>query len=457
MSRSVLLVEPDVDALGALASDLRARGLTVVLADAADGALERAQSSRPDAVLLSSTLADLEGAMRRFESDRQLSELPRFVLVDAGSATVLEAHQLPRSDADAIARRLYALPLRSAPVPADRGDFRGDLTQVSAVDLLQLLSMNRRSGSLSITTPSGAGEVRLAEGEVVDAVYRRLEAEKALFRLLAETEGSFAFASGGAAPLRRMRTATGMLLMEGLRRVDEVKQRRAMLAADDDALLATTSAAEDAPELERRIIEVLGTPATLDELLDDIPSGDLEILEAVAQMLDAGVVRRITRGAERVELADPEQMTVLGALTKRLRHDGFEGAARLLIAAPPRRLSTVMSSVRRINDAIAPAESVPAAPVPFLMATLRLAEGEELEIVGLPTIDAYSPAWALSVPGSAIVVRLDSAELPALESLCTVAGVPLVDAGALLGDIDEADATQVAVLIRMALDSVSGR
>jgi CheY-like chemotaxis protein len=81
MSRSVLLVEPDVDALGALASELRSRGLTVALADAADGAIERARSNRPDAVLLSSALGDVEAVVGLFQGDRELSGLPRFVLV----------------------------------------------------------------------------------------------------------------------------------------------------------------------------------------------------------------------------------------------------------------------------------------------------------------------------------------------------------------------------------------
>ena len=328
MSRSVLLVEPDVDALGALASELRARGLTVALADTADGALERARNNRPDAVLLSSTLSSIDSVVERLQADRELAKLPRFVLVEADGETALEEDQLPRGDADRIARRMYALQLRSAPVAADRGDFRGDLTQVSAVDLLQLLSMNRRSGALSITTSAGAGEVRLVDGEVVDAVYRRLEAEKALYRLLAETEGSFAFAGGSGTPLRRIQTATSMLLMEGMRRIDEVQQRRVKLGADEDALLAIAPAADDAAEVERRVSDALSAPCTIDELLDDVPFGDLEILDAVSAMLQAGVVRRIAKGAERVELAGPEQMTVLGALAKRLQHDGFEGPAR---------------------------------------------------------------------------------------------------------------------------------
>src|SRR5690606_3879452 len=56
MSRKVLLVEPDIDVLGDLASRLRAVGLTVGLADQVQGALERARSLGPDAILLSAEL-----------------------------------------------------------------------------------------------------------------------------------------------------------------------------------------------------------------------------------------------------------------------------------------------------------------------------------------------------------------------------------------------------------------
>ena len=96
---------------------------------------------------------------------------------------------------ETIAKRVHALG-NSVPTVAAGGDFRGDLQQVSVADLLQLLGANRRSGTLSLATPSGAGEVRLMDGEVVDAVYRRVDGEKAVVRLLGEAEGSFAFVGG---------------------------------------------------------------------------------------------------------------------------------------------------------------------------------------------------------------------------------------------------------------------
>jgi CheY-like chemotaxis protein len=451
--RCVLLVEPDVDALGALASKLRSRGFTVTLADNADGAMDRARSSRPEAILLSSSLITSSDILGRIEADKNLKELPRFVLVDRRDE--LQTHELFRDDAEAIVKRLYGIPSKTV-VIAERGDFRGDLKQVSVVDLLQLLSMNRRTGALSITTTAGAGEVRLTEGEIVDAVYRRLEGEKALYRLLAENDGSFAFSTGSPAVLRRVQTSTSMLLMEGMRQIDELRRLREKFGGEQDALLAIAQPGVEAPEGERRIAELLTAPRALDEVLDDLPLGDLAILESLQQLVDQGLVRRIPRGAVRVPLAELEQLALLSALIKRLTRPGFSGAPRLLLAASPRRLGTVLHAVGRIADAVAPAESPPAAPVPHVLAALRLGDGTELDVVALPTLDAYSPLWGLTVPGSIAVIRLDGPETTVLDELCTVAGVPLVDAAALLGDLDEADPAQMAALLRMALETVAG-
>ena len=449
MSRSVLLVDADVDALGELASELRNRGLTVALADSAASAIASVDKKRPDAVLVAKPLEDaVKSALTK---NRALADLPCLAIATEDEDDPA-SERLPKTNADLIATRIYALRVAAPPVVAQRGDFRGDLRQVPVPDLLQLLSMNRRTGVLSITTPSGAGEVRLADGEVVDAVYRRLEGEKALYRLLAEGEGTFAFASGVASPMRRVEVSTNMLLMEGMRQLDEVRERRAKLGDADDALLIVAPPGEDAPDVKRRVAELLTAPRTVDELLDDVPLPDLDILRALEEMIESGAVRRVARGAVHAELAESERLTVLGALIRRLNRPGFLGAPRLVLAASPQRLGTVAHAVRRIANAIAPAESIPAAPVPHLLATLRLAD-TDLDVIGLPAIDAYSPMWSLTLPGAVAAIRLPGVESATFEQACSVSEVPMVDADSLLGDIDEADPAQMAALISGALQA----
>jgi hypothetical protein len=456
MARSVILAEPDLDALAELASKLRSRGLTVLLADGAEGLIDRARTTHPDAILLSEALPDAAEVAQRALRERTLGDVHCFVLTRGTPAPDLEVPRLFAGDVEEIVKRLYALPSRPPPSTMARDEFRGDLRKLSVPDLLQLMSLNRRTGSLSVTVPSGEGEVRLVAGEVVDAVFRRLEAEKALFRLLGESEGTFAFTSGLPAPVRRITTPTNALLMDGVRLLDEVRQRRERLGLEDEALLCTSPPDDQSGELARRVMVTLLAPHTVDELLDATADPDHAVLEAVQGLLSTGKVRRIPKHAVRVSLATPEQLAVLGAMVNRLRARGYAGPARIVVATSQRRLATLAHSLRRLSEATGGTPSVPALPLPHRLATLRLSDTVDLEVVGLPVVDALGPVWGLALGGAGAAVRMGAADGGMLDEACAVAGVPLLDAEALLGDVDEADPAQMAALIRSTLDAVAG-
>jgi hypothetical protein len=112
-------------------------------------------------------------------------------------------------------------------------------------------------------------------------------------------------------------------------------------------------------------------------------------------------------------------------------------------------------SLRRIAEAVAPADAAPTLPLPHQLATVRLGEGAELSMIGLPSAEAYSPMWGLALGGSAVAVRIGESGSELLAEACAVAGVPLLDAEVLVGDIEEADPVQVAALIRATLDALS--
>ncbi|HYQ44346.1 MAG TPA: DUF4388 domain-containing protein [Polyangiaceae bacterium] len=456
MARSILVVESDFDALGALASKLRARGLEVAIADSVASAVDRARATLPEAAIVAAEILSGGGLKAKFAADPALARVMIFTLYSQLPDRQLHADELDANEFEDIVRRMHALPVRASAAVAEGGDVRGNLQQIGILDLLQLLSMNRRSGSLSITTHAGAGEVRLSDGEIVDAVYRRLEGEKALYRLLGESEGVFSFASGAGHSLRRIVLPTRSLLLEGMRHIDETKRRREQLDAESDAFLAIVPPETSPREAGQRVLEVLLSPRTLSELLDEVPIADLDVLEAMSELLDLGHIRRIPAGAARVELADAERLTVLAALAKRAARAGFRAPVRVAIAASQQRLATLTHAVSRIADAIAPTEMVPTAPIPHALATLRLADGGELGVLGLPLVEAYSPLWAMVLPSCAAVARLDAGVPDVLESACSNAGVVVVDATELLPEGHEGDPEQVASLLRTLLERAAG-
>ena len=458
MSRRVLLVDTDVDALGALASALRARGIQV--ANASDGfeAVEQAFQSRPDVVLVDGRLDDEQDLVRAFEVVPELADIPVLRLVRRDALDEVRPDEVLRTDVDHVISRIALASPRASHVPLDQ-ELRGNIEQMPMVDLLQLLTMNRRSGALGITTVHGAGEVRLSEGEVVSAVYRRLEGEKAFYRMLGEREGRFAFSPGTPAGVRQLTSPTSQLLMEAMRQVDEVQHRRRELSAEalrfvDGPLPADLSAERAA--LARDLSALLALPRSLDDLLDDHPATDLAMLEALVALDGVGRLRRVPLADLTTPFAPPEQLPVLRSLVTRLTRAGFSPPPRLVIAASVRRISSLALALRRITDALAPTEQLPSASLPRPLGTLRLGDGVDLALTGLPVDDAFAPTWALALPGAGAVVRLAGAGGRALEAHCEAVEVMLIDSETLTSSLDTASPSHVAALVRSALEMAAG-
>ncbi|UQA61481.1 response regulator [Polyangium aurulentum] len=470
MSRRVLLVDSDVDALGALASALRSMGLVVENAADAASAVEQAYQNRPD-VVLAARDAQRGGDVREvFQQKGDLTDIPVLFLVDKVVGAELGSDELLRVDIDQIVSRITELSRRVSRPPLPQ-DIRGDLEQVPLVDMLQLLTMNRRTGILGVTAARGSGEVRLSEGQIMDAVFRRLTGERALYRLLGERRGRFAFAPGEVPASRRIQGNTSMLLMEAMRQVDEATQRRSKLAPEGEVFVLEDQAnllelLEVPPSagpgsvmpssLRNELSKLLRVPRSLDELLDELNAPDLDILDTLLELKKSGTIKTIPLATLTTPLAAPEQIPVLRSLATRLVRPGFKPPPRLSIATTPQRLPVLAHSFRRITDIIVPPDTTTNASLPRPLGTLRLGEGVEVAVIGLPTDDAFAPAWALSLPGTAAVIRVGDAESVALEAHCEAVEVMLIDAENLIGAFDPTVPAELAALLRAALEAAAG-
>ena len=203
-------------------------------------------------------------------------------------------------------------------------------------------------------------------------------------------------------------------------------------------------------------MHLLESPRAIDELLDESSAPDLTILDALGTLMSAGKIRRVPLADLTTPFAPSEQLPVLRSLVTRLTRPGFAPPPRIVIAASEKRMHALAASLRRISDTAAPLEPPLATAVPRPLGTLRLGDGVELALTGLPTEDAFAPVWALALPGTAAVVRLDDAGGPALASHCEAIEVMLIDAESIMGALDVADPGQVTALIRSALEMVAG-
>jgi hypothetical protein len=155
----------------------------------------------------------------------------------------------------------------------------------------------------------------------------------------------------------------------------------------------------------------------------------------------------------RIHLGTVGELPLLRANAARARAPGFQGPGRLVMAATPSRLAVLSHTIPSLADAIGAKDTQPQVPVPYLVATLRLGDGVDIDIMALPLVPAYSPLWPLAVAGASVVVRLDAAAARSLEDACATHLVPILDAQRVVPGVDESNAVHVARLLRAAIET----
>lgn len=444
--RRILLVDHDVDALAALAASLRERGMRVSLANGSQMACERAKATPYDVVVAAREVAEADdgniGVMDALAIE--LAVVPPVLVLAAGDT----------EDVDRLVQRIdqLATPGGSPSAPPSSHV----LESGTLGDLLLVLGAEKRSGTITMTTATGSGEVRLVDGDVADAVFIRLEGRKAVARMLGERDSVATFAPGAPALMRRMTLPTRSLVDEARALVDRARKLRGEAAALEGTLVTVEGRTENPSALDELVLGRLRVPATLDELLDELPHPDAEILASALALHGAGRIKTLAHESGRVQLCGPEQLHLVRASAARARAAGFRGPTRLVFAATPARLAVLGHTVLSLADAVASPDPAPALPVPYALATLRLGDGVELDVVALPLVPAYAPLWPMALAGAAVIVRLDEGAAEPVEEAAAAVGVAILDAAEVFGEVDESSAVQVATLVRTALEASPG-
>jgi len=172
----------------------------------------------------------------------------------------------------------------------------GGLEELSFTDLVQMTSVGRKTGRLTLYTEQGeeAGELQFRRGRIVGARCGALSPEKAFYALLARRQGSFSFEKDPSLDqIEGAGLAVETLLMEGMWRLDEIKRLRERLPAPSTVRLVTGEANDP---LEARVVGYLGPGArrlgdVVEGLLVGAYADEYDALEAIASLQGRGVLR----------------------------------------------------------------------------------------------------------------------------------------------------------------------
>jgi response regulator RpfG family c-di-GMP phosphodiesterase len=225
-----LLVDVDPEETTVLELRLVEQGFIVQTARNAEQALAILARGETDLVVSELDLAPNDGLVLLAEARRAAwgKELPwviytrlqeRALAQKAFALGVIDFVNKP-ANAELLVAKLKAMLDQRASPRTSRG-VSGRLRELGLPDMVQVLYHGRKSGSLKIRAPEGAGEIHFVEGNVVNAFWGELRGEEAFYAMLKLEDGEFGLDPSFKATGRVIQHSSEALLLEGMRRMDE--------------------------------------------------------------------------------------------------------------------------------------------------------------------------------------------------------------------------------------------
>ena len=250
----VLLVDDNPMVLGLLHGALTPLASVTTSSDTAD-ALLKAVDDPPDLLVSDYRMPGMDGhqLVERLRSRPKTAGIAVILLASKADISEKLSSQEPVDDfvekpfflkeATQRIKRVIdkiALEKMAKTAPSD-GVLRGNLSQMNVIDLVQSLEMGRKSCALTLTNDRDKCEMYFSEGQVTHAAYGSLTGDKAVFKVLSWTGGSFQINFEGKTSKQTTTLNTQGLLMEGLRMLDESKRDEGGAEEEEeDVLLDST-------------------------------------------------------------------------------------------------------------------------------------------------------------------------------------------------------------------------
>ena len=186
----------------------------------------------------------------------------------------------------------------------------GSLTETEPVDVVQLISMGRKSGVLRVVDGHERIEIHFRDGQVLDAAHGSQRGEEVVYDLFTRRAGRFTFEPGQVTAAKAVERSVESLILEGMRRMDHWNEIRRRLP-DDRArpVLAADSAAGTeialGPE-EGHLLLLIDSRRTIADVVEESGLPRLAAYEALDALVASRVVR-LEGSAPSSAMAGPEQ------------------------------------------------------------------------------------------------------------------------------------------------------
>jgi CheY-like chemotaxis protein/predicted regulator of Ras-like GTPase activity (Roadblock/LC7/MglB family) len=107
----------------------------------------------------------------------------------------------------------------------EKEGFKGSVADFQLSDIIQLNCLGRLTSSLQITHEDQTGYIYFADGNIVHALTDSLEGENAFYHIMSWQGGEFSVRRNAKSPKETIAKGWQSLLLEAMRRVDEISEK----------------------------------------------------------------------------------------------------------------------------------------------------------------------------------------------------------------------------------------
>ncbi len=174
---------------------------------------------------------------------------------------------------------------------------RGNLSQLSLLDILRMLSFGKRSGRLDIRQGGKAGEIYLERGLIVHAVTGTQIGEKGVYTLMGWLEGDFSFTPDIPAPELSINTTTEQLMLEASRQAEQWEDIKDVLSSTDAVFNLSPSGSTNTVSLkpiEWQVLAQVNGERSVVEIGEILNLHEFEVARIIYSLTTAGLLHEIT-------------------------------------------------------------------------------------------------------------------------------------------------------------------
>ena len=311
MKSTLLLVDGDTQNLRVLEVSLKNAGYEVITADSGEEALDAVKEIEPTLIISDTKLPGMDGYTfcKQLKKNPSCTSIP-FIFLTTQRSIEDKIHGLELGVEDYLTKPIFVkeiiiriqmlLQKRAREQLArddDKTTFKGNLTDMAVVDLIQTMELGSKSGTIRFINSAGKETLLYFEGgQIVDARMGNLVGDAAIYRLLGWTEGGFQVEFKTVSRERTISGSNQALLMEGMRRVDEWSRLVEDMPSLELSFEVDFSRLAEIPDEMSSLLRELDGSRPLTQVIDDCEVGDLEALTFINKLYQEGLVYESGKG-----------------------------------------------------------------------------------------------------------------------------------------------------------------